>query len=278
MEWIFQWVKNITYYLVFMSLVSNLLPETRYERYIKLFCGVVFILLVTGPLTAGFKLDRMLARAYRELCFEGDAKDIAGFEERLWELQEEQTERVFVQYEEAVARDIQAMAEEAGLSCRKAQARIERREEEVRYGQVIDVELVMDRGAEAESDAAGRLAGAVGAAAESTVDVAEAAAGSTADAVGAAAGSTADAAEAAVGSGSREGEGWEGGGRVDPVQIRVELGGGRTGIEGAESLQGLPDAGQEGSKEQEAFDGFQRKVAEYYGLEEKAVRITWQDD
>ena len=62
MEWIFQWVKNITYYLVFMSLVSNLLPETRYERYIKLFCGVVFILLVTGPLTAGFKLDRMLAR------------------------------------------------------------------------------------------------------------------------------------------------------------------------------------------------------------------------
>lgn len=236
MEWIFQWVKNITYYLVLMGLVSNLLPDSRYERYIKLFCGVVFILLVTGPLTAGLKLDKTLAYLYRELCLEGDAKDTADFEDRLWKIQAEQTERVFAQYEEAVSQDIRAMAAEAGFACPKVRVRIERREGAERFGQVVDVELVLDQSPQAGTDGAG-LYGA---------------------------GPGPDAAEAAVGN--------RGGyGRVDPVQIRVELGGERADID-------MGGQEQAGGKEQEAFDGFQRKVAAYYGLEEKAVRITWQDD
>ena len=246
MEWIFQWVKNITYYLVLMGLVSNLLPDSRYERYIKLFCGVVFILLVAGPLTAGLKLDKTLAYLYRELCLEGDAKDTADFEDRLWKIQAEQTERVFAQYEEAVSQDIRAMAEEAGFACPKVRVGIERREGAERFGQVVDVELVLEQSPQAGTDGAG-LYGA---------------------------GPGPDAAEAAVGN--------RGGyGRVDPVQIRVELGGERADIDIEETPQDplhVQEAEQAGGKEQEAFDGFQRKVAAYYGLEEKAVRITWQDD
>lgn len=273
MEWIFQWVQNITYYLVLMGLVSNLLPDTRYERYIKLFCGVVFILLVTSPLTAGLKLDKTLADIYRGLCLEGDAKDTADLEDRLWKIQAEQTERVFAQYEEAVSQDIRAMAEEAGFACPQVRARIERRGEAERFGQVVDVELVLGQTPQAEPEGAGPEG---------------------------------DAAEVAVGD--------RGGyGRVDPVQIRVELGGERAdidiggqdqaGLEGRRAdIEGQIQAGlgggrsdtdieeapedplqereaeQAGGKEQEAFDGFQRKVAAYYGLEEKAVRITWQDD
>ena len=135
MEWVFQWVKNITYYLVFISLISGLMPDTRYERYVKLFYGIVFILLVVSPLTAGLKLDKMLAQAYEALCMEGDTGS-SEFADRLQKIEAEQVERVFAQYEKAVAQDIQVMAEEAGFSCRQVSVRIEGREGEACFGQV----------------------------------------------------------------------------------------------------------------------------------------------
>lgn len=39
MEAVIQWVKNIVYYLIFISLVFNLLPKGKYEQYIRLFSG-----------------------------------------------------------------------------------------------------------------------------------------------------------------------------------------------------------------------------------------------
>ncbi len=218
MEWVFQWVKNITYYLVFISLISGLMPDTRYERYVKLFYGIVFILLVVSPLTAGLKLDKMLAQAYEALCMEGDTGS-SEFADRLQKIEAEQVERVFAQYEKAVAQDIQVMAEEAGFSCRQVSVRIE---------------------------------------AQTVADPTD--------------------TEAAVGV-----NGWE----VAPINIKVGLedeGGGagsRTVFHGSKQKGDMGQKGdkeQEGHSEQEALYGFQRKVAGYYGLDEKAVRITWKDD
>ena len=46
MEELFNWIRNITYYLIFITVVGNLLPDKKYEKYIKLFAGMVLILLV----------------------------------------------------------------------------------------------------------------------------------------------------------------------------------------------------------------------------------------
>ena len=56
MEAVIQWVKNIVYYLIFISLVFNLLPKGKYEQYIRLFSGAVFLLIALAPLTGGLKL------------------------------------------------------------------------------------------------------------------------------------------------------------------------------------------------------------------------------
>lgn len=54
----FQWIKNITYYLIFVSLLSHLMPAGKYEQYMKLFFGAVFILIVAAPLTGGAAFGR----------------------------------------------------------------------------------------------------------------------------------------------------------------------------------------------------------------------------
>ncbi len=302
MEWVFQWVKNITYYLVFISLISGLMPDTRYERYVKLFYGIVFILLVVSPLTAGLKLDKMLAQAYEALCMEGDTGS-SEFADRLQKIEAEQVERVFAQYEKAVAQDIQVMAEEAGFSCRQVSVRIEGREGEACFGQVAAVELVLGPGGPAGPAVTAPAAAAptaVAPAAAAPTAAAPAAVAPTAAAPAAVAPTAADPpaaapaatdppaaaqtvadptdTEAAVGV-----NGWE----VAPINIKVGLedeGGGtgsRTVFHGSKQKGDMGQKGdkeQEGHSEQEALYGFQRKVAGYYGLDEKAVRITWKDD
>ena len=51
MESVYSWVKNIIYYMIFLSVVSNLLADSKYEKYIRFFAGMVLILLVVSPLT-----------------------------------------------------------------------------------------------------------------------------------------------------------------------------------------------------------------------------------
>ena len=113
MEAVFQWIKNITYYLIFVSLLSHLMPAGKYEQYMKLFLGAVFILLVVTPLARGLHLDGRLAHAYEQIRF---TQEQGEFEQKLWGMEEERIAQMIKQYETAVGMDIRAMAEDEGFT------------------------------------------------------------------------------------------------------------------------------------------------------------------
>lgn len=60
MEGIYRWVSNIVYYLIFVTIITNLLPAGKYEKYLRLFAGCILILLVLQPLTGGLRLDEKI--------------------------------------------------------------------------------------------------------------------------------------------------------------------------------------------------------------------------
>ena len=43
------WVRDIVFYMIFVTMVMNLLPDPKYEKYLRLFAGAVMILLAFGP-------------------------------------------------------------------------------------------------------------------------------------------------------------------------------------------------------------------------------------
>ncbi|MDO5349074.1 MAG: stage III sporulation protein AF [Lachnospiraceae bacterium] len=258
LDGIFQWIKNITYYLIFISLISNLMPNGKYDRYIKLFSGAVFILIVVGPLMGSLKLDEKLAYAYQQIRF---AQDTSEFEKQLWGMETQRMGQIIQQYEEAVAQDVKAMAEAEGFECVEAAVQIEKDAGSENFGQVVGMELVLEGGKEdgwmeagsADVEAEGFLEKKTGKGEEGS--------------------QTMD--QAAVEP-------------VEDVQVRVEADknsiregegtGSKTGgIEGNAGALSRARRARE-QKEQEALYGFQRKVAGYYGLEEANIRITRQDD
>lgn len=42
---IYDWVRNLTGYFLFMAVLENLLPGKKYARFVKFFAGIVLILL-----------------------------------------------------------------------------------------------------------------------------------------------------------------------------------------------------------------------------------------
>lgn len=50
MAWLSEWIRNLTFYFIFLSAVMNFLPGGEEKKYIRYFMGILLILLLFGPL------------------------------------------------------------------------------------------------------------------------------------------------------------------------------------------------------------------------------------
>ncbi|MBS5603184.1 MAG: stage III sporulation protein AF [Enterocloster asparagiformis] len=287
---VYEWVRNITYYMIFITVVGNLLADSKYEKYLRFFAGIILILLVLKPLTGSLRLDERIAYLFESISFQKEADD---FKEKLWGMEDERLERVMSTYEEAVAMDIRGMADTAGFSVRSVKVTIETDRDSPLYGHVTD--LYMKLGRQKEENAAGggwNTAGGIG---------------------GSAAGnsipSSGNSGLSAAGSESADIQ-------IEPQKIQVEpvqIGSGAAGGP-AEGGSGDPAAAPPGApavippeasrplteeeavaaaveqsqilartfpanlEERTKINAFIRKVAGYYGLETAHVQVEWEDD
>lgn len=142
MEGIYGWVKNIIYYMIFLSVVNNLLADSKYEKYVRFFAGMVLILLVVSPFTGSLHLDEQISAMFKSISFQNDTED---FKTELWGMEDKRLEQVIGKYEEAVENDVAAMARAEGINCALVRVRIDADRESSRYGQVKEISLVLDK-------------------------------------------------------------------------------------------------------------------------------------
>ena len=107
MEAVYGWVKNIIYYMIFLSVVNNLLADSKYGKYIRFFSGMVLILLVVSPFTGGLHLDEQISSMFKSISFQNDTDDL---KQDLWGMEERRLDQVIREYEQAVAADVEALA------------------------------------------------------------------------------------------------------------------------------------------------------------------------
>lgn len=265
MEAAYGWVKNIIYYMIFLSVVNNLLADSKYGKYIRFFAGMVLILLVVNPFTGGLHLDEQISSMFRSISFENDTDDLKN---DLWGMEERRLDQVISRYEDAVAEDIAVMAREEGLACFGAQVSINGDKDSSRYGQVEQIRLLLDgtegreRGQDRQEQDHLRSrpvnveAGRIGSVKVDAVELGETAKP----------GETVDQGETA-----KLGEAVESGETVDQGEA-VEPG---VTVEQAEGQGRRMERGHAGG---ETINHLTGKVAQYYGLEESDIEIQWKDD
>ena len=100
------WVRDIVFYMIFVTMVMNLLPDPKYEKYLRLFAGAVMILLAFGPVLRITGMETAMAGIFEKITFENDVRTL---KEELGAADE--------RYRAAAEADIRSMAEHDGLEC-----------------------------------------------------------------------------------------------------------------------------------------------------------------
>ena len=137
---VYEWIRNLTAFFLFLSVMENLLPGQKYGKYIRLFAGMVLILLAVEPFTSGFNLDEVLARSYEDLVIRGEAGEL---KEQLGATEQKRLGQILSQYEEAVGRDVRELAQSCGLTVMDCRVRIEGDEDSPEFGTVREIRAVL---------------------------------------------------------------------------------------------------------------------------------------
>ena len=154
MEQLFDWIRSIIYYLIFITVVVNLLPNKKYEKYIRFFAGVVLILLVLKPITGGLRLDDTLAYYFESISLKNEAGELTG---EIAKMEGQRLNKMMSKYEEAVSGDLKTMAASAGFGCSVSKAEISQDQDSKKFGHVVRVSLILtpevQKGQEGEEEA-----------------------------------------------------------------------------------------------------------------------------
>ena len=140
MENLFEWIRNIAYYLIFITVASNLLPNKKYEKYIRFFAGMVLILLVLKPVTGGLRLENTMAYYFESISIKKEAGELKG---EISKMEDKRLKSLISGYEEAVETDLAVMAETAGFGWKEIKAEIDRDQESSTFCHVLRVSMVL---------------------------------------------------------------------------------------------------------------------------------------
>ena len=147
---VYESIRNLTAFFLFLSVMETLLPGQKYGKYIRLFAGMVLILLAVEPFTSGFNLDEVLARSYEDLVIRGEAGEL---KEQLGATEQKRLGQILSQYEEAVGRDVRELAQSCGLTVMDCRVRIEGDEDSPEFGTVREIAAVLPaQSAQAEKE------------------------------------------------------------------------------------------------------------------------------
>ena len=81
-EYISQWLKNITFYYIIVTVILQMIPSQEYKKYIQFFTGLILILLLAQPILnlteTGVSLDtyeEQMQRFEEEISYLGEMED-----------------------------------------------------------------------------------------------------------------------------------------------------------------------------------------------------------
>ena len=70
LDWLYEWIKNLAFYMIIVSVIFKVLPGNGYQKYIQFFSGIVFILLVFLPIVRVLGKEQTIKDLYEGYSYE----------------------------------------------------------------------------------------------------------------------------------------------------------------------------------------------------------------
>lgn len=76
LQYLYEWIQNITFYMILTTALFHILPGTHYKKYIRFFTGMILILLILTPLFYLFGEESPVMNFYQSREFEKAVEEI----------------------------------------------------------------------------------------------------------------------------------------------------------------------------------------------------------
>ena len=76
MNMLLEYVRNIGYFLILMSLVSNVMPDNSYKKYFSMFCGLILMVLVLNPFCDFMNMEGDLSDVFANANYKSQVADL----------------------------------------------------------------------------------------------------------------------------------------------------------------------------------------------------------
>lgn len=139
MNGIYEWIRSLVSFMILMTVIMNLLPDKKYEKYLRVFSGLVFLLLFCAPLTDLNGLETRMAGAFERITFQTDAKLL---KKEIEDADGERMQQLILQYETVLEQELRTMAESVGAECIDVEVIMETNLEQEEFGKLREVMMV----------------------------------------------------------------------------------------------------------------------------------------
>lgn len=75
-DYIYEWLKNLAFYMILVTAVIRVLPDNSYQKYIRFFSGLILVVLLMTPI---FKLTGMkgvFSELYKSAVYEQETREM----------------------------------------------------------------------------------------------------------------------------------------------------------------------------------------------------------
>lgn len=141
-ELLLDWARNILFFMVFLSVISHLLADSSYEKYIRFFAGMVLILITISPLKGGLNFQEQAGILFEEFSNFWE-KQQAG--EVLADVDKNRMSVFFAEYKKEAEDRIREMVQAKGFTCKSVEIMLQETLEDSNYGRIEKIRLHLKR-------------------------------------------------------------------------------------------------------------------------------------
>ena len=75
-DYLYQWLENLSFYLVMVHIVIQLIPNNSYKKYIRFYTGMLLIVLLIGPVLKLLGIEKSFKDVYNNAEYKRQIKEI----------------------------------------------------------------------------------------------------------------------------------------------------------------------------------------------------------
>lgn len=138
MSEIYSAVKNLIFFLLLTTVVSNLLGKSSFKKYLHIFVGLIVILIVIKPILSWTNMVNKVDHYYDLNVYQSDSKDISA---EIVGAEKGYQNQVVISYKNAIKNQIQVLLSNYGLTVKELTVDIEENIENENCGRIYAITL-----------------------------------------------------------------------------------------------------------------------------------------